>query len=114
MRRYVGFLNTFELSGAVVGSIIRHSRLGGMLRMPCGVSISGQQARNGDVFVEGFSMQAYTAQLDVGTFPGRRTQQPRKPRERNTNRPSVSEFNPHRVFVKSYAGCRSGHAMLLE
>ena len=73
MRRYVGFLNTLELSGAAVGSIIRHSRLGGMLRMPRGVSISCQQARNGDVFVEGFPMQAYAAQFDLGAFRSRCT-----------------------------------------
>jgi hypothetical protein len=27
-------------------------------------------------------------------------------------RPAVGQLDPHRVFVKSNAGCRSGHAML--
>ena len=55
-------------------------------------------------------MQANAAQLDLAAFIGCRAQQPRKPRERNAKRPTVGQLDPHRVFVKTDAGCRNGHA----
>lgn len=99
----VGFLLPNDRAG--VGS-----PLGCMFRGSCDVTASGEKAGDEDIFVKRFPMQPDPAQFDLFAFGGGCVQQPGKPGERDTQGPAVRQLDPHRVFVKSNASCRNGHA----
>jgi hypothetical protein len=84
--------------------------LGGVFRGSRDIAASREKAGNGDIFVKRFPVQADAAELDLVAFVGRCMEQARKPRERDTECPSIRQFDPHRMFVEANASCRNGHA----
>jgi len=64
--------------------------------------MAGQQAGDGDVFVQRFPMYAARAQLELIPLFGRSSQEAREPRERDGHSPAIVQINPHAVVVEAH------------
>ncbi len=71
-----------------------------MLRRSRDVTAPGEQAGNGNVFVDCFPMKADTAHFDLFPLRRCRSQQPGKPCERDAERPPIGQLDPHGVVVE--------------
>jgi len=64
--------------------------------------MTGQQAVDGDVFVERFPMNTARAEFELVPLLGRSSQEPRKPRERDGHASAIVQVDPHAVVVESH------------
>jgi hypothetical protein len=71
------------------------------------VAQTGEQAFDGDVFVQDFPVEVTAADASLFALFGGGVEQTRKPGEWNADYAAVAEVDPHAVGVKVYAGCLS-------
>src|SRR4051812_26089389 len=77
---------------------------------PRHVAAAGEEARDGDIFVEVFPVQPEMADLDPLAVGRTRVEQAREPGERHAYRAPVRELDPHRRIIKPNRRRRNGHA----
>jgi hypothetical protein len=82
----------------------------GRFHPPRHVAAAGEEAGDGDVFVEVFPVEAKMADLDFFAIRRAGVEETREPRERHADRAPVCEFHPHRRVVKANRRRRNGHA----
>ncbi len=63
--------------------------------------MTGQQAIDGDVFVECFPMNTARAQFELVPLFRRSSQEAGEPRERDGHSPAIVQIDPHAVVVES-------------
>ncbi|MET4068608.1 hypothetical protein ABID58_003406 [Bradyrhizobium sp. S3.2.6] len=112
MNHYAGIDVSLECS-SVCGQSVRGA-LGGVFRRSRDVAASCEEAGNGDILVQRLPVQSNPAEFDLLAFGRRCMQQARKPRERNTQCPTIGQFDPHGGVIEAYVGGRSGHAVPLQ
>ena len=73
------------------------------------VRLPGQQARNGNVFIQRIPVQATFAQLYLGALLGRGFEQTRKPGQGCGDGATIRKADPHGVVIESNRFRRSVH-----
>ena len=84
--------------------------------MACGlVALSSQQARDGDVLVQRFPMQAAAADADLLALFGGGVQEPGEPCQRYADNSTVAEIDPHAIWIEVHSRWANGriHALTL-
>ena len=76
------------------------------------VALAGEQADDGDVFVEGFPVDAGAREEESGALGGGGVEQAWEPGEGNAEGAAIVEIDPEAVIVEADGGGfrRSGHA----
>src|ERR1700722_7128894 len=72
------------------------------------VGLAGEEAGDGDVFVEGFPVESAAADADLLALLRGGAEEAGKPCERDTEGSSVAEVDPHAVGVEADSGCANG------
>jgi hypothetical protein len=86
---------------------------GYVLRSPRQVASAGEEAGDGNVFVELVPMKTESGKFDAFAHGRGRIEEARKPRERHADGAAVRQVDPHRMFVKADDLRGNGHAMLV-
>ena len=76
------------------------------------VRAAGHEAGDRNILVDVVPVKPGAAEFDAFALRRCRTQQPREPCQRHTERAAVREIDPHRVLVKTDCGRRKAHAAL--
>ena len=64
--------------------------------------MTGQQAVDGDVFVQRFPMNTARAEFELIPLFGGGSQKAGEPRERDGDSPAIVQIDPHAVVVESH------------
>ena len=82
----------------------------------CLVGLAGEEAGDGDVFVEGFPVESAAADAELFALLRRGAEEAGKPCERDAEGSSVAEVDPHAVGVEADLGWANGriHSMLFR